>query len=78
MLWFNDSRERELGAKVERAAQHYQNKYGLRPTVCYVHPSLLMGMREPVTGIKLRASNSVLPHHFWLGNEEPIQQRTAA
>jgi len=78
MLWFDDSQEREVSAKVERAAQHYHKKYGLRPTVCFVHPSVLLGAHEPIDGIRLRASNSVLPHHFWLGTEEIIQKRAAA
>ena len=68
MLWFDDSPSRSLTSKVEQAANHYQNKYGARPDVCYVHPSCLSEHGSPsLETIKLLASGYVLPHHFWLG-----------
>lgn len=67
MLWFDDDSERDLAAKIDRAVRHYKAKYGACPTICYMNPSMLP--RHPVSGIELeiRASNSVLPNHFWLG-----------
>ena len=78
MLWFDDNKDREIGSKIERAIQHYLRKYGQRPTVCYVHPANLMGVNTSFDGIKVKASNSVLPHHFWIGEEETIRKRAAA
>lgn len=65
-LWFDNSEQRELSLKIERAAQYYQSKYGTRPTLCIVHPKWL---DEPTTinGIEVRPKNSVLENHFWLG-----------
>ncbi len=67
MLWFDNSKQRDLEAKLQRAITYYENKYGARPTVCYVHPSYLTGNLKRVAGVELRASNMVLPNHFWLG-----------
>jgi hypothetical protein len=41
MLWFDNDIKAELAAKVERAASYYRKKYGIAPTVCFVHPSML-------------------------------------
>lgn len=41
MLWFDNDPKADLPAKIERAANYYQNKYGKRPTLCFVHPSHL-------------------------------------
>lgn len=67
LLWFDDSQERDIVAKIDRAARHYEVKYGLRPTMCYVHPSVLMGKTITIPGISVRGTNMVLPHHIWLG-----------
>jgi len=80
MLWFDDSIQRGLRAKIERAAKHYEAKYGLSPTVCYVHPSMLLGNPEGYDGLDIRANNMVLPNHFWLGSHagSSTERRTAA
>lgn len=41
MLWFDNDLKAELAAKVERAASYYLKKYGVAPTICFVHPSML-------------------------------------
>ncbi|MBN1310176.1 MAG: hypothetical protein JXB30_02075 [Anaerolineae bacterium] len=80
MLWFDDSMQRDLGAKIERAAKHYEAKYGMAPTVCYVHPSMLLVQAQGCIGLDIRANNMVLPNHFWLGidAESRTGTRTAA
>lgn len=69
MLWFDNSDQRDLSAKIVRAAEYYNNKYGEWPTLCFVHPSALLNQKAPldVMGIEVRETNSVLPNHFWLG-----------
>lgn len=79
MLWFDDSQERDLIAKIDRAARHYEDKYGLKPTLCYVHSSVLMGkmgkLASGIPGITVKGTNMVLPHHLWLGRGEEQQFR---
>jgi hypothetical protein len=41
MLWFDNDPKAGLDVKVERAAAYYRNKYGRKPTLCFVHPSML-------------------------------------
>lgn len=67
MLWFDNSIERDLTTKVVRAATYYETKYGKRPTLCFVHPTMLIDGAALVDGITIRATNSVLSNHFWLG-----------
>lgn len=54
-----------------RAAAHYEQKFGQRPNVCFVHPSLLeqseVGDRLRADGVEVRPGRAILPHHFWLG-----------
>jgi hypothetical protein len=78
MLWFDNNRERDLLGKLDRAMEYYQSKYGMRPTLCYLHPAMLIGIKPEVDGLELRESNTVLPHHFWLGIEDEVTHRPAA
>ncbi len=78
MLWFDSDSKASLDVRVERAATHYRNKYGKKPTLCFVHPSMLSN--EDTTssedkpakarisaGLEVRSNRSVLPNHFWIG-----------
>ena len=70
MLWFDNS-DRPLAEMVTKAVAYYQKKYGARPNVCFVHPSMMPeGNRlNGVEGIEMRRSRQVLPKHLWLGVE---------
>ncbi len=78
MLWFDNDERRDLSARLTRAARHYEAKYGVRPTLCYVNPLMLPEGDTLIAGLEVRASNTVLPHHFWLGQHEESEQRSAA
>jgi hypothetical protein len=47
MLWFDNDPKAELSVKIERAAAYYRNKYGTKPTLCFVHPSMLPVVSPP-------------------------------
>jgi hypothetical protein len=70
LLWYDDDPKRDLAEKVLRAANRYQQKFGIVPEVCYVHPSTVTGEQKKVDGLEIAPLPSVLPHHFWLGREE--------
>jgi hypothetical protein len=78
MLWFDNSEQRELNAKIERAAQYYMSKYGVSPTLCFVHPTMLLNGPASIEGMEIRATNSVLPNHFWLGTAADNSKASAA
>ena len=68
LLWFDDDPVRATSDKIARAVQRYQQKYGHRPDVCYVHPAHLKESDvQPAGEVKVLPAKSVLPHHFWLG-----------
>ncbi len=78
MLWFDNDGTRSLEAKLNRAIQYYETKYGIRPNACYVHPSMLVEGIPDLADVVIEGSNTVLPHHFWLGNEEQAAQPLVA
>jgi hypothetical protein len=78
MLWFDNHDHRDLEAKLQRAITYYEMKYGARPAVCYMHPSMLVGHGPQFAGITLRATNTILPYHFWIGFEDEAERRPAA
>ena len=67
MLWFDAAPDRPLGAKVERAAKYYREKYGRRPNICYVHHDCLSPTVILEQPIKVLGIHDILPYHFWLG-----------
>lgn len=67
MLWFDDSADRTLPAKIERAAEHYRRKYGQAPNICYVHESALKHDVALTACIKVVAAQNVLRNHLWIG-----------
>jgi hypothetical protein len=76
MLWLDSESSKDLGVRIGRAVDHYRSKYGVSPTACYVHPSMLSGdVRGLPEDVRLMTSESILRHHIWVGVEE---QRQAA
>ncbi|HOU15111.1 MAG TPA: hypothetical protein PKZ84_18530 [Anaerolineae bacterium] len=69
LLW-HDSGAEDLAWKLARAAKRYRDRFGDKPNVCYVNPSLLPEGDRKVDGILVRSSPRVLRHHFWLGREK--------
>jgi len=70
--WCDTSKTRILTEKVAAAVNHYRQKFGADPTVCYVNPAQLNGATR-AGGVELRAgtpgSNPVPPGHLWIGVE---------
>ena len=82
MLWFDNDQKIDLKQRVERAADYYARKYGKKPNLCFVHPSMLplastnVDPENPPANesyqagqIEVRPSASLLPNHFWIGVE---------
>ena len=67
MLWFDNNTKVELPVRIEKAAAYYQKKYGRKPTLCFVHPSMLSDSLEKADGIEVKPHQMVLPNHLWLG-----------
>lgn len=67
MLWFDNDPKTDLPAKIERASDYYFKKYGQRPNLCFVHPSMLTAPQSPPQGVSIESNRQVLPFHLWLG-----------
>ena len=79
MLWFDNDKQADLTVKVNRAVNYYQKKYGRKPNLCFVNPSMISsnGNGQPPRakksialksgGVEIRESSTMLPNHFWIG-----------
>ena len=74
MLWYDSNPKTDLSSKIKRAATYYHQKYGKKPDLCFVHPSIVKKSSKTENGIMIQPNNLVLPHHFWIGIQEPISQ----
>jgi hypothetical protein len=68
LLWFDDS-PGALSERVRRAVEYYAQKFGRSPTLCLVNPAMLDKGDRPVAGIQVRAVRTVMPNHFFIGEE---------
>ena len=55
-------------------AHYYQDKYGKKPTVCVVHPSMMgtngskkKAKKFKAGNVEVQTSKEMLPNHFWIG-----------
>jgi len=69
LLWFDDSPERDLPAKIAPAIRRYCEKYGAAPDTCCVHVSVIDDEQQ-VGGVRVIPLPTVLRYHFWIGREE--------
>ncbi|MFL7813732.1 MAG: hypothetical protein ACK2TT_11365 [Anaerolineales bacterium] len=81
MLWFDNDQKASIPSKVEKAARYYQEKYGVNPNLCYVHPKTIKGGNGKLKGLRGKGgkepihigrilvlkNDKVLPDHFWIG-----------
>lgn len=66
MMWLDSDKNRTLDEKVQRAAEYYQDKYGIAPELCLVNSKALEESCK-IGPIQVEAARNVLPNHFWLG-----------
>jgi hypothetical protein len=70
MLWFDDNPDLDNAAKIRRAELYYLKKYGQKPDVCFVHPSMAGSLTTWSFDMEIQAIQNILPNHFWLGMRE--------
>jgi hypothetical protein len=68
LLWFDNDPDVDLKTKISKAVLYYQDKYGLMPDLCFVHPSVLLRQSQMNLGIEIRTNRQLKPEHLWLGN----------
>ena len=73
IMWLDNDEKVEITIKLNNAAKYYFNRYGCRPDICFVHPSMLPEGLSLYNGIRLIASSAIIPFHFWIGIQEKEQ-----
>ncbi len=66
MLWLDDDKRRSFEDKVLRAAEHYSEKYGCFPELCFVNKGEVAEDKK-VGKVLVKPASTILPYHFWLG-----------
>jgi hypothetical protein len=67
MLWFDNSKEM-TDVKIANAVTYYEKKYGRKPTLVLVHPSMIEpGLMLSINGAEIHTYRPVLPGHIWVG-----------
>ncbi len=72
LLWYDNDPRTTLSVKIQKAMDYYNKKFGRKPDLCLVHPSMMETGKGQVELGKLvvRAYRSVMPGHFWIGTED--------
>lgn len=67
LLWFDNSTN-FIEKKIEAAAQRYQDKFGIAPTIAFVNPKMLENKPTPrIKNIRVESKSTILPNHIWIG-----------
>ena len=75
LMWFDNDHQTALASKIKKASDYYNRKFGRRPHICLVNPSMLGDrtvdtIEESGRQITVRPYRPVLPGHLWIGVEE--------
>lgn len=70
MLWFDNDPKVDLSGKVAKAAAYYQRKYGEKPNLCFVHPSMLPENQVKAGAVAVCSNSTIQPNHFWIGVQQ--------
>jgi len=67
LLWMDNDPTSDLLEQIARAARYYQLKYGCKPNLCFVHPSLLKKALPDLKEVEVRINKRLLPYQLWVG-----------
>jgi len=72
LLWFDNDPRTTLSVKIQKAMEYYIRRFGRKPNLCLVHPSMLdvNQIQLELGKLVVRAYRSVSPGHFWIGTED--------
>jgi len=71
-MYYDNDPKADLKTKVLRLAERYAARFGKRPSVCIIHPSLVPSTNG--IGIEIKGKREVMPNNFWIGfDQQPAQ-----
>lgn len=65
MLWQDSNEFRQA---ISNAARHYEQKYGAKPTLCFVNPAMLQEDVK-IGNVTVKADKTIMKGCYWLGVE---------
>ena len=71
LLWLDNDPDADLLEKISRAVAYYQQKYGCKPNICFVHPRLSEKVLPNADGILIKTDKHLLPNYLWVGITGP-------
>lgn len=76
LLWFDNSKK-PMAEKIDAAMVRYQEKFGVFPNMCFIHPSDFANDLKPTKKITILVKQTIMPNHIWLGlqDRETVQVR---
>lgn len=66
MLWFDDRKDVSVAQKIAAALKFYEQKYGSRPSCCYIHSDKGIDEAQTDLGLRVEVSPYILPNHYLL------------
>lgn len=72
LLWYDNDPRTTLSVKIQKAMDYYGKKFGRKPDLCLVHPSMIEGgqIQLELGKLVIRPYRPIMPGHFWIGAEE--------
>ncbi len=77
-MWYDGDPKRAINEKIERAAEYYRQKRGVRPNTCVINPDTVRENSVVFPGIKIAIAPDVVPDHFWIGIASRAAKETSA
>jgi hypothetical protein len=71
MLWYDNDPQSNLIKRIQTAAAYFIKKYGTKPDVCFIHPSMLAEEIIGELGMEVRKNYLIRPNYFWLESRKP-------
>jgi hypothetical protein len=65
LLWFDDDPRRSVVIKIRNAVERYEERFGIRPTFCYLNPAQMTNLR--VLDLLLIGESSLGRNYFLVG-----------
>lgn len=66
LMWFDDSARKPTELKIEEAVAAYVKHFKARPNVVLVNSAEVINLPS----VRVRSTDYVRPHNFWVGREE--------
>jgi hypothetical protein len=68
LLWFDDDTKRALTAKLDEAAERYEERFGVRPTLVHLNPAQAEGVAH--RRLRVFGDPGVRRNYFLVGVDE--------